>query len=228
MKEMNIIFIDWNSFCNEDVIDALKGTGHNVRRIKAEKNEWFSSWSTVEELFDSIDNIKSYDLVFSMSYFPNISNYCKEQQLKYISWVYDNPCIHVYSYTIINSNNYVFIFDYHMYQELHRAGIKTVYYMPMAVNTERLEKLFNKSNSHRKYKADISFVGSLYSQGKNNLTLCDKSVSLHEKQREKQYYRSPPKFYLRQHKRPAWSFLPTRLKYMPLVFADSLPPALLL
>ena len=64
---MNIIFIDWNSFCNDDAIEALINLGHNIKKIKAEKNDLFSSLSSVEELFHQIDDIKKYDLIFSMS-----------------------------------------------------------------------------------------------------------------------------------------------------------------
>lgn len=166
---MKIIFIDWNSFCNEDVITGLIELGHNIKRLTIEKNDLFSTMEELEKNFYRIKNLQEYEAVFSMSYFPQLSKFCLDKGLKYISWVYDNPYINIYSYTIINPCNYVFIFDYYMYEQLYTAGIKTVYYMPMAVNSVRLNKLFKSSKEHGKYRADISFVGSLYSEGKNNL-----------------------------------------------------------
>lgn len=166
---MKIIFIDWNSFCNQDVVEALEELGHSVKKIPAEKKDLFDSMTQIEKLFHTCKDSRQYEAVFSMSYFPQISNYCKDKGLKYISWVYDNPYVHIYSYTIVNPCNYVFLFDYQMYEELNLAGIKTVYYMPMAANTRRLNRLFHRTKNHDRYKADISFVGSLYSEGKNNL-----------------------------------------------------------
>lgn len=112
---------------------------------------------------------KGGDILFSFNYFPNASNCCKELGLKYVAWVYDSPHIHAYSYTVLNSCNYIFLFDYAMYEELHNAGIQTVYYMPLAINEKRLASLHNSKEIQTKYASDISFVGSLYSEPKHRI-----------------------------------------------------------
>ena len=43
----------------------------------------------------------SCDFVFSFNYFPIISLACKKADMKYVAWVYDNPFVLLYSYTII-------------------------------------------------------------------------------------------------------------------------------
>ena len=164
---MNILYLEWNSFCNEDMIFVLKELGHQVVRMP------FGGYQMTDEeiarLLDKKVQQSSCDFLFSFNYFPGVSKYCKDHELKYVSWVYDSPHIHVYSYTIINSCNYVFLFDYAMYEEFHSAGIQTVYYMPLAVNNARLGNFGENTVCEQSYSQDISFVGSLYTEPKHRL-----------------------------------------------------------
>ena len=106
-----------------------------------------------------------YDFVFSFNYFPTISEICQKAGIKYLSWVYDSPHIQVYSYTVLNTCNYIFLFDYGVYEELRQAGISTVHYLPLAVNAKRLARRNNRNN----LLVDISFVGSLYTEQKHRI-----------------------------------------------------------
>ncbi len=164
---MNIFYLEWNSFCNEDMFEILQELGHHVIRIP------FEGYGMTEEevtrLLDAKWKQSSCDLLFSFNYFPNVSKYCVQYGIKYVSWVYDSPHIHVYSYTVLNPCNYIFLFDYAMYEELSSAGIKTVYYMPLAVNDKRLCGLKNTVDKQKQYACDISLVGSLYSEPKHRL-----------------------------------------------------------
>lgn len=167
MDALNIFYLEWNSFCNEDMFFVLKELGHNVIEVP------FEGYKVTEEeitrLLEEKLKQSSCDFLFSFNFFPKVSNCCMEHNIKYISWVYDSPHIHVYSYTVLNPCNYIFLFDYAMYEELSQAGIQTVYYMPLAVNDLRLSKLENKKETRIKYGCDISFVGSLYSEPKHRI-----------------------------------------------------------
>lgn len=163
--QLKILLIEWNSYCHEDMKSALQEMRYFVQSIpfpngiRTEKTE-------AEELLS--DELKRccYDFVFSFNYFPVISEICQQAGIKYLSWVYDSPYIHVYSYTILNSCNYVFLFDYAVYEELKQAGIETVYYLPLAVNERRLAGFDRKTG---KRSIDISFVGSLYTEPKHRI-----------------------------------------------------------
>ena len=165
---MKILYLEWNSYCNEDMKEGFEKEGHEVEvcpffegiRIKQEEAEKYLQPRLSE---------KQYDFVFSFNYIPIVSNICKEFDAPYVSWVYDSPYIHAYSYTVLNSCNYIFLFDYAVYQELHDAGIQTVYYLPLAVNPERVLRLKNSPDRIQRYSADISFVGSLYNEPKHRL-----------------------------------------------------------
>lgn len=43
-------------------------------------------------------------------------------------------------------------------------GVRNVYYLPLAVNTERLDKLIGRQSKEdrQRFAADVSFVGSMY------------------------------------------------------------------
>jgi len=164
---VNILLLDWNSFCNDDVFEALQELGHNV--IKLPFKGYKSTDEEVERLLTDNCKRSNCDFVFSFNYFPKVSKFCQKLAVKYVSWVYDSPHIHVYSYTVLNTCNYIFLFDYAMYAELKDAGIKTVYYMPLAINERRMNRLQNTQAKQSKYHSDISFVGSLYTEPKHRI-----------------------------------------------------------
>jgi len=73
----------------------------------------------------------------------------------------------LYSYTLINPNNYVFLFDKQQYLEFKNAGINTVYYSVLPVNSTIIDFLMTKDFDRDKLSADVSFVGALYHEDHN-------------------------------------------------------------
>ena len=49
--------------------------------------------------------------VLSWNYIPAASIACERVGVPYISWIFDSPLVHVYSRTMLNSCNYIFVFD---------------------------------------------------------------------------------------------------------------------
>ena len=163
---MTIYLLEWKSFSNEDIKEILSEMGHKVIRVPFSDTKIKAD--EIERLLvqKNVDN--NCDFLFSFNYFPEVSICCQKLGIKYVSWVYDSPHIAVYSYTILNNCNYVFLFDYALYDELHSAGIKTVYYMPLAVNEKRLQRM-QLAKGNAKYNHNITMVGSLYSEPKHRL-----------------------------------------------------------
>ena len=164
---MTIFFMEWNSFGNEDIIENLELMGHKVCRVP------FSVDSIGQEKIEKLLLLESgkqaCDFVFSFNYYPEISKACKQLQWKYVSWVYDCPHMQVYSYTVVNECNYVFLFDYSMYRDLYDAGIRTVYYLPLAVNLPRMQRWDKRILAEQNAESEITFIGSLYSEEKHSL-----------------------------------------------------------
>lgn len=163
-----IVFLKWNSYCDLDMIDAFERLGFQVVCCRLDHG----IQTSVEEIEKAVLSQITYSrpkFVFSFNFIPNVSKVCQERELPYVSWVYDSPYIHVYSYTVLNPCNHIFLFDYDLYDRLKRQGITTVEYLPLAVNERRLERLNNTDLFKNKFESDISFVGSLYDEKKHRL-----------------------------------------------------------
>lgn len=166
---MSVLVYEYKHFCIEDICESFERYGYDVVRLKCEIKDRASDKNFEENFEKALEKIDC-DFVFSFNYYPVISNLCKKFNLKYVSWVYDSPLIVLYSYTVINSCNYIFLFDTAVYQELKSVGINTVYYLPLAVNTSRIDRLIqNNKNVLYKYKCDVAFVGSMYNEKKHSL-----------------------------------------------------------
>lgn len=116
---MNILIFEYEHMAIEDLCEALTNLGHTYTVITDEQiydraNNAFAA------RFDKHIESASYDAVFTFNYFPIISNCCKKHNIPYIAFVYDSPLVSLYSYTIINPCNYVFLFDQQTYLELKK------------------------------------------------------------------------------------------------------------
>ena len=158
---MKILFIEWASFGNADMKDAFTEEGHEVVCFPF-SNKDARRDEEIEKALASRLHETVPDAVFSFNYFPLISNVCKREGLPYISWIYDSPYVMLYSYTAINPCNAIHVFDRALCREFNAAGIKTVHYLPMAANTNRLDALGSPASAY-----DVSSVSALYTESHN-------------------------------------------------------------
>ncbi len=165
---MNILYYFWNENSKDDCVECLKKQGHNVKVWEKKFRNYNSDSDFSESLISEIKKF-SADCVFSFDYFPLLSQGAQEEGVLYVSWVYDCPHYTLESETLSNECNNVFLFDYALYDMYRTQGFKTVYYMPLPVNVQRLKKIGSKRlvNGHAVYRHDISFVGSLYNDEHN-------------------------------------------------------------
>lgn len=163
---MKILEFEHNHFGVEDLKEILPQMGHSLKVVTTDLI--FERISDeFDALFEKEFSADNYDLVFTFNYSVVVSQNCNRHGIKYVSWIYDSPLVALYSYTITNPCNYIFIFDSAQYLELKNGGIDTVYYMPLAVNVDRLDRTIGAMNNSALH-SDISFVGSMYNE-KHNL-----------------------------------------------------------
>ncbi len=174
---MKLLFLDSPSYGKLDIISVFEALGHTVVLFNHDELYEYNS-AAFNHYFDDFVANQSFDFAFSFNFFPSISNGCKRNGMKYISFVYDCPQVALYSYTIINPCNYVFLFDKTLYLELKQEGIETVYYLPLCVNAKRLSGIQTSGSSATRYRSDVSFVGSLYNEEHN---LFDRMTTLSER-----------------------------------------------
>ncbi len=159
---MKLLIYEWKAYLEEDVLAICR-----EKKISYDTFSWFFKDKNRDEEFvrwlDKSIDIRAYDAVLSINYFPLLSQVCQKQGVKYIAWCYDNPLNVVQiEKTLANPVNYVFLFDKVQYGKYKNAGFDTVYHLPLGVNRTRMMKLSVSDAEYKRYGAQVSFVGQLY------------------------------------------------------------------
>lgn len=165
---MRIVFYRYGNICEADVLHVFQKIEMEVLEDQFEiRNKYVSSELKIRHLAEMLlENLKSgkIDFVFSINFFPYVSMLCEKLSILYVCWSVDCPVLELYSASLKNRCNRVFLFDMVQYQELHNYNPENIFYLPLAANVERWDKeIAEISGKDRKsYSADVSFVGSLY------------------------------------------------------------------
>lgn len=156
---MKIMLYRWSVFNQEDIKEALESFGHEVTYYEEPEQV-----RKQEEYSGLADVVVEYDIVFSVNYFPRVSNACQAAGRRYIAWTVDSPMISMYHKSVFNECNCIFVFDKFNYYQFASMGAKNVFYMPLAVNAVRIERLLSATEDSElgRFKSDVSFVGGLY------------------------------------------------------------------
>lgn len=169
---MHILMYRWKAYNYRDIEQTFLLLGHTVDNIEQELGSYDVS-PEFERVIEEKIRGTHYDMVFTVNYFPLISNVCERTGVKYISWTCDNPLISMYHESVFHACNYIFTFDKTNYLEFRGMGVKHIWYLPLAVDTERMDALLGapeeagrrnatQDSKMRKYRGDVAFVGSLY------------------------------------------------------------------
>ena len=160
---MNILYYCWNENCSVDIEQAFTCLHHSLAKVSYSLNSYDSD-PVFEEQITKILNQYAFDCIFTFNYFPILSTIAQNHQLPYVSWIYDCPNLTIYSRTITNSCNYLFLFDKALYQTVCSLHARHAFHMPLAVNTPRLNRQLQLSEQATAvdYAYQTSFVGSLY------------------------------------------------------------------
>lgn len=163
---MKVLYIDYNMIGKGDIIDAFNRLGYTVKEVKYPLIYGESSDEYRNAIYNEL-NDSTFDIVFTSNYYPLVSEVCNLLGVIYVSWTYDSPRIALYDASIDNSVNYAFVFDSYEYYKLKSMGVDTVYYMPLATNTDRIKSLKINDEDRNAFEADVSFVASLYNEEHN-------------------------------------------------------------
>lgn len=151
---MKILYYYWNENMKDDIVDAFEKMGHLVILIDRKAARY-----DVDPEFDEYMDMTlkdGYDLIFSMDYFPLLSNAAERNSIPYAAWISDCPALTLYSKTVRNKNTFIFSFDMAQMNGLLNRGANA-FHLPLGVNSDRLSKV-----SHDGFKNDVTFLGSLY------------------------------------------------------------------
>ncbi len=169
---MHILMYRWKAYNYRDIEQTFLLLGHTVDNIEQELGSYDVS-PEFERVIEEKIRGTHYDMVFTVNYFPLISNVCERTGVNYVSWTCDNPLISMYHESVFHDCNYIFTFDKTNYLEFREMGVKHIWYLPLAVDTERMDALLGvpeevgrwkvaQDPEMQKYRGDVAFVGSLY------------------------------------------------------------------
>ena len=158
---MHILMYRWKAYNYRDIEQTFLLLGHTVDNIEQELGSYDVS-PEFEKVIEQKIRENHYDMVFTVNYFPLISNVCQRAGVKYVSWTCDNPLISMYHTSVFHECNYIFTFDKTNYLEFRGMGVAHIWYLPLAVDVDRLDDIIERSQDTAKYRGDVAFVGSLY------------------------------------------------------------------
>ncbi len=163
---MKVLFYRYGSICEPDLIESFKEMKIDVLEYTREVTDKNVSPS------DSVKEVSAYmldhpvDFVFSINFFPFLSEVCNIFHLRYLSWIVDAPVMELYASSIKNQWNRTFLFDKELYNEISPYNPDCVFHLPLGARTAPKDELFKKASSEdkKKFAHDIAFVGSLYTE----------------------------------------------------------------
>lgn len=163
---MEILIYRYNSICEPDIIQAFESFGITVHQEKMEMTDKQVSPSRCCEKITEWLLSHELSFVFSVNFYPAISYTCNHFKVPYVCWSVDSPVAELFSNALKNEWNRIFLFDRAQYAFFHPYNPEHIFYLPLATNVRRWEKVIMDmtEEDYRKYGGDISFVGSLYSE----------------------------------------------------------------
>lgn len=151
----------WKAYNYKDIKHTFEMLGYEVKEVQQDLLNYDVDEEFAEELRQVIKG-DNFEFLFTVNYFPLISNVCQELGLLYVCWSCDNPLISLYHKSVFNDVNRIFLFDLTNVEEFKGMGADHIYHLPLAVDCNRMDHLFANTSDMDIYKNDISFVGSLY------------------------------------------------------------------
>ena len=163
---MKILFYRYGSICEPDIISGFQELGNEVAEITVEiTNKNFSPEDGIRLLKKEL-LAHTYDFIFSINFYPFISEICNIFQLRYICWSVDCPVLELYSDSVQNQWNRIFLFDAAQYHTFYPRNPECIFYLPLASSPSRWNTIIKNASAadRNRFTCDLSFVGSLYTE----------------------------------------------------------------
>lgn len=175
---MNILFYRYGSICEPDIIASFKHLGFNITEDTREVyNKQLLPSDCIKGLNELLKQ-DTYSFVFSINFFPSVSDVCNIWGIPYLCLIVDSPVLELFSTSLANPCNKVFLFDRQLYNDFHHINPDGIFHIPLATNVrDNYATATTASAADRaRFSSDISFIGSLYSEKclYNQITLPEK------------------------------------------------------
>ena len=175
---MNILFYRYGSICEPDIIASFKHLGFNITEDTREVyNKQLLPSDCIKGLNELLkQNTSSF--IFSINFFPSVSDVCNIWGIPYLCLIVDSPVLELFSTSLANPCNKVFLFDRQLYNDFHHINPDGIFHIPLATNVRDNYATATMASAadRARFSSDISFIGSLYSEKclYNQITLPEK------------------------------------------------------
>lgn len=155
---MHIMLYQWKAYQYQQILEQLRWSGHQVM-------EYTIPIQNPEADAEYTDTLACHlakhpcDCVFSINYFPVLSEACMQADIPYVCWTCDSPLIAMYHTSVRNPCNYIFVFDRTDYLHFQSLGVPHLFYLPLGTSMPMTTDLPTCSHS---MEYAVSFIGSLY------------------------------------------------------------------
>lgn len=175
---MNILFYRYGSICEPDIIASFKHLGFNITEDTREVyNKQLLPSDCIKGLNELLKQ-DTYSFIFSINFFPSVSDVCNIWGIPYLCLIVDSPVLELFSTSLANPCNKVFLFDRQSYNDFHHINPDGIFHIPLATNVRDNYATATMASAadRARFSSDISFIGSLYSEKclYNQITLPEK------------------------------------------------------
>ena len=175
---MNILFYRYGSICEPDIIASFKHLGFNITEDTREVyNKQLLPSDCIKGLNELLKQ-DTYSFIFSINFFPSVSDVCNIWCIPYLCLIVDSPVLELFSTSLANPCNKVFLFDRQLYNDFHHINPDGIFHIPLATNVRDNYATATMASAadRARFSSDISFIGSLYSEKclYNQITLPEK------------------------------------------------------
>jgi spore maturation protein CgeB len=160
---LNIAIIDFGYFLNVEVEKTIKFLGHNVAKIKGNKEE--NPAIILSRVMKTIIDFKP-DFILAINHLGFdeegiLSDFLKSIEMPAASWYVDSPNIIVKAFSK-NASPYVsvFLWDKTYINDMKDIGFEYVDYLPLATDENVFKPINIAPSVMKKYGADVGFVGN--------------------------------------------------------------------
>lgn len=163
---MEILFYRYGSICEPDIIKCFRSMELEVVEENSQvTNKKVSPSETVAAVSELIKK-HSFLFVFTINFFPAVSDICQIYKMPYVCWTVDCPVMELFSPALANDCNRVFMFDKAQYEYFRHINPERIFHLPLATNVSRWDQVISQASSKdlRHFSSDISFIGSLYEE----------------------------------------------------------------
>lgn len=168
----HILLYTWGNCYENSLLNNLIAMGVEVDTICGQVADYDQD-ANIEAVFLNYFNTCVHHgircvAVFSVDYFPLLSEICMKTKILYLSWAVDNPMTSMYSKKITNSCNRIFTFDRVQCNIMNALGQDKCYHMPLATDILQWQAIEITEQDKQEYGCDISLVANLYNDGVTN------------------------------------------------------------